>query len=187
MNRYTKSRGLARKIASLTVPVSVAVLIFMILPSRTETFTVWETPKKTVLNGFSDGNVRYKEFYPKRDPKYENKIMNYILAIDENLRAEMSIIRTRTNPVRDYLFLKNKLYSVLELYGVIPKGRLDDLLARLTAAYGKPQLRNEKNMAIYTFASETTKVFVHSSKISQDFECRVYYYSANLFRRLVTE
>lgn len=168
--------------------VIIISLCFCIYPARAlpENYNSWGTDKSTVIKGFP-ANTKYKEFLPKSDPKYENKIMNYVVAIDEGLAKNTTIIRTKTNPLRDYLFVKNKMYSIMEIYQSLSKDKINDIIKNLTADFGAPQIQQDKNMVIYTFSSTKTKVLVISYTNLKDISCRIYYYSSDLFKTLITQ
>lgn len=173
--------------AVLCLVMAVAVLLAAAGKGYSQDMGEWEMSRKDLIKKLSESDVRYKEIKPGREPRYENKIMDYIVAIDENLKGSIGILRTRTVPERDYLFIKEKLYSVLEKYGTIPREQVNAIIGQLQARYGKPQVRHEKATAIYSFEGSGTKVLLHSSTVYKSVDCQVYYYAGILFRRLVAE
>ncbi len=173
--------------AVLCLVMAGAVLLAAAGKGHSQEMGVWEMSRKELIKNLSAAGIRYKEIRPGREPRYENKIMSYVIAIDENVTDSIGILRTRTVPERDYLFIKEKLYSVLEKYGTIPRGQVNAIIGQLQARYGKPQVRYEKATAIYSFEGSETKVLLHSSTVYQSVDCQVYYYAGILFRRLVAE
>lgn len=173
--------------AVLRLVMAAAVLLVAADQGNCQEMGEWEMSRKDLIKKLSGADVRYKEIKPGREPRYENKIMDYIIAIDENLKGSIGILRTRTVPERDYLFIKDRLYSVLEKYGIIPREQVNAIIGQLQARYGKPRVRNENATAIYSFEGSGTKVLLHSSTVYRSVDCQVYYYAGILFRRLVAE
>ena len=53
----------------------------------------WGISKDIIINkAIAPGNI-YSIFTPDDKPEYKNKIMNYIIALDKNLRNEIKILR----------------------------------------------------------------------------------------------
>ena len=50
----------------------------------------WSLSKKEVIKNNVPADGKYTEFTPVSKPKYKNKIMNYILALDKNLENDIS-------------------------------------------------------------------------------------------------
>ncbi|HDP80976.1 MAG TPA: hypothetical protein ENN21_09065 [Spirochaetes bacterium] len=147
----------------------------------------WGTEKSVITQELTASHVQYREFTPRSNPQYENKIMSYILAIDGSLAERMSIVRTRTSPIRDYLMVKNRLYSVMEDHGTITRAQADGIVNKLTASYGTPHPQKSPEMKIYSFEKSGTKVLMMLYRKPVNMDCRVYYYSSGLFRMLITE
>jgi len=147
----------------------------------------WGAEKAVITRELTASHVQYREFTPQSSPNYENKIMSYILAIDGSLAERMHIVRTRTSPVRDYLMVKNRLYSVMEDHGTITRAQSDGIVSKLTASYGTPHLQKSPSMKIYSFEKSGTKVLMMVYRKPVNMDCRVYYYSSGLFRMLITE
>ena len=173
--------------AVIPLVMAAAVLLAAAGGGHCQDMGEWEMSRKELIKRLSAAGVRYKEIRPDREPRYENKIMSYVIAIDGNLKESIGILRTRTVPERDYLFIKERLYSVLEKYGIIPGEQVNAIIGQLQARYGKPQVRYEKATAIYSFDGSGTKVMLHSSTVHRSLDCQVYYYAGILFRRLVVE
>lgn len=176
----------------LSTLASTAVLLaaFLSTTARGNThryFPGWGTPSTTFVRGLKESHIPFREFSPSGEPRYENKIMNYILAIDGTLETRMIIVRTRTAPLRDYLMVKGKLYSILEHYGTVSSSKLEELVKTLTATYGPPQLQKTATVKTYSFSGRGTKALLLVHRKSADVECRIYYYSNSIFKMLIAD
>ncbi len=131
---------------------------------------------------------KYIEFTPSERPKYKNRMLNYITAIDNNLYKKIKILRILSSPSIDYLFVNNKLYTMMENWGTI--GPDEELLirARLGHRYGNPTVQRDKNFYIYSYNTNKTKVFWYLMKLHDaKSDCMIYYYPRQLFRMLISE
>jgi hypothetical protein len=128
------------------------------------------------------------QFTPKDKPKYKNKILSYITAIDNKLLDKIIIVRVKSQPEIDYLFVNDKLYTILENWGNIDPKTEKDIQARLASIFGQPLIQQDKNFYIYSYNSDKTKVLYYLMKSPDGkSKCKVYYYTKQLFRMLITE
>jgi hypothetical protein len=128
------------------------------------------------------------QFAPKDRPKYKNKILSYIIAIDNKLLDKIIVLRVKTQPVIDYLFVNDKLYTIMENWGSVDAKTEKDILAKLSGLFGQPLVQQDKNFYIYSFNSDKTKVLFYVMKSPDGkSKCKVYYYTRALFRMLITE
>lgn len=128
------------------------------------------------------------QFTPAEKPKYKNMILSYITAIDAKLSEKIIIIRVKSQPVVDYLFVNNKLYTIMENWGSIDAKAEKEIHTRLVSQYGEPVVQQDKNFFIYSFNSDKTKVLYYVVKEKDGkSKCRVYYYTKQLFRMLISE
>ena len=133
-------------------------------------------------------NIRYIRFTPKDKPDYKNKIMSYITAIDNAYLSHILIIRTMTVPETDYLFVKGKLYTVLEDWHVVNAKKQDSILNDLTKRYGKASIAKDGNFSITSFNTPVTKVLFYKLVYADGTaKCKVYYYTNKLFRMLIMD
>jgi len=169
--------------------VVAAVFSLLVLPqmlmSSTTTYE-WGMRRDAVAAKYLKG-VEHTSFTPSSKPEYENKILNFILAINADIKDRITIIRSDTAPPRDYLLINNKLYSVMENYGVMPSAGLDKVIDGLSSVYRQPNIQKDKNMVTYSFYGKETKVLVLSYQKQNLVDCKVYHYASKLFRILITE
>ncbi|MCP4762486.1 MAG: hypothetical protein GY870_11955 [archaeon] len=166
----------------------VLVLLFLYNSNNlysTSTVDSWAISRDAVIKENITPSTKYIEFSPAKKPKYENKIMNYIVALDQELMNEIKIIRIQANPEKDFLMVKNKLYSIKESYNSISKKKMDKVIKKLTSRYGKSSLQKDEKMVIYTFSNNQTKVLVYSYLKSKKAE--VYLYAKQLFKMLISD
>jgi len=133
-------------------------------------------------------DTSFTEFSPSEKPDYKNKILSYITAIDNKLYDKIVILRIKSNPETDYLFVNNKLYSIIENWGTIDQHAEKEILSNLTKQFGKTQLQKDNNFYIYSYNSDRTKVLCYLIKLpDKRSTCKVYYYTRQLFRMLISE
>ncbi|TAL30350.1 MAG: hypothetical protein EPN93_19730 [Spirochaetes bacterium] len=155
-------------------------------PARAGDYDIWGTQKTDALGALAAG-ARYREFTPSAEPSYQNIIMNYILMINKDLSESIAVVRVATRPEKDLLFINGKLYSVTENFGAIARDALDAQLRRLSSDYGSPVVQADPALTTYTFTTSATKVIVYAYPRPQAVDCRVYFYSASLFKMLMSE
>lgn len=179
-----------KQIAFICVIVSVHLWIFLASDSARGVNGLnydWGTQLakvKTTLPADKD----QIQFSPSEKPKYKNKILSYITAIDAKLLEKIIIIRIKSAPVVDYLFVNNKLYTIMENWGNIDQKTEKDIQVKLTGLYGEPLVQRDKNFYIYSFNNDKTKVLLYLMKNADGkSKCKVYYYTKQLFRMLIAE
>ncbi|MBP7735503.1 MAG: hypothetical protein KA369_05970 [Spirochaetes bacterium] len=128
------------------------------------------------------------QFTPKDKPKYKNKILSYITAIDNKLIDKIIILRIQSKPVIDYLFVNDKLYTIMENWGNVDPKTEKEIQANLTRQFGQPLVQQDRNFFIYSYNTDKTKVLCYLMKSTDGTsKCKVYYYAKQLFRMLITE
>ena len=133
-------------------------------------------------------NVRSIRFTPKDKPDYKNKLMSYITAIDNAYLSHILIIRTMTVPQTDYLFIKGKLYTILEDWHVVNAKKQDSILNDLKKRYGEASIAKDGNFSIISFNTPATKVLFYKLVYADGTaKCKVYYYTNKLFRMLIMD
>jgi hypothetical protein len=125
----------------------------------------------------------WEQFKPSDKPKYKNKILSYITAIDEKLIDKVIIIRIKSQPVVDYLFVNDKLYTIMEIWGKIEQKTEMEIKSRLIKEFGQPVIQQDKDLYIYSYNTDKTKVLLYLERSN----CKVYYYTKQLFRFLIVE
>ncbi|MDY6932679.1 MAG: hypothetical protein SVZ03_00480 [Spirochaetota bacterium] len=133
----------------------------------------------------NNSKVKFIEFTPYDKPEYENRIMNYIIARGENLKRQIKILRIKSEPQKDFLFLKNRLYTIKESYKSITIQKLNTIIKGLTSKYGNSNVQKDNKMAIYSFSNNKTKVIVYSYLKTN--KCDIYFYDCKLFHILFSE
>lgn len=147
----------------------------------------WGTSIAAVRKGIPGGAATV-QFAPSEDPAYENKIMSYITAIDAELVKKITIVRVKSEPVTDYLFVGDKLYTIMESWGDIDARRGKEIETALAGKYGAPLVQQDKSLSIYSYNNDRTKVLFYLTKVSDTrSRCTVYYYTKKLFRILIME
>ena len=128
------------------------------------------------------------QFKPSEKPKYKNKILSYITAIDNKLIDKVIIVRVKSQPVIDYLFVNDKLYTIMENWGKVEQKTELEIQSRLIGQFGQPVIQQDKNFYIYSYNTDKTKVLFYLMRLPENkSSCKVYYYTKQLFRFLIVE
>ncbi len=179
----------AIKKKTLSVFVAIAIVFFLGMPiislSNNDEYRWGISKEDTIKRHLPSGN--YISFSPSSKPEYDNKILSFILAINSDIKDKISIIRSEGTPQRDYLLIRDKLYSVMENYGVITASEFEKVISKLSSEYKSPNIQKDKNTVTYSFYGKDTKVLVLSYEKHKLMDCRVYHYASKLFRILISE
>ncbi len=147
----------------------------------------WGTPIETIKNSHKPGET-CTLFKPKERPDYKNKILGFILGIDANAADRILILRTGSDPRIDYLFVNNRLYTVMEDYGIVNETRIRGIQSALERLYGPHHLKQDSNLYIYSYKNDTTRVLFYVIRQSEERnQCRLYLYTSRLFSTLLLE
>ncbi len=184
-----------RYIARKKVAALLALITIMACPTAgsagtsgfSPSFSSWGMTRDAVLGRIIAPGTAVGELSPRANPRYDNKIVNYLLSINSGLADSMTIVQAASLPARDYLFLRNRLMAVIERHGAISTAAFAETLGSVTKVYGKPHIQHEGSTTSYSFSGDKTTVLVQISKVGDRYECTVHYYARSLFRLLLTE
>lgn len=130
--------------------------------------------------------AEFINFFPDQKSHYRNRIMSYISGIAAGTVHRMEILRNSADAKRDYLFIDNKLYSVMADYGKIPASRFRALFTDLKKQYGKASVKKDKTLSVISFSDKKTKVVMYGLAVENSIiKCKVYYYPAKLFMMML--
>ncbi len=146
----------------------------------------WGISRKAIIDAYISPR-EYTEFRHSERPDYQNKIMNYIIAINSALSDKITIIRSKSDPEKDFLLVNNKLCSVLEDYNRLSHSSLASIISNLSGRYKQPSIQKDRDLTIYSFFDNRTKIIVIAQDKDRLVSCKVYYYSSKLFRMLLSE
>lgn len=181
MNKYRR-----RMIQSNVIPLKTLFIMVILLNSNniysSVHFDSWGISKDEVIKIYFSTNKNYIEFSPIDKPDYENKILNYVIARVAKLKHKIKILRSKSYPERDFLLIKDKLFSIKESHKSISNNKLNKIIKSLTSSYGKPNNSKGTDMVIYFFSTKKTKVIVHSYfRLNK---CEIFFYDSQLFQKL---
>jgi hypothetical protein len=177
------------RVRTKMIPVQILLAALVLATgtgASTDTYDSWGTQKSDVLATMASG-TKFREFAPSDEPSYQNIIMNYILTINKDLSGGITVVRVSSRPEKDLLFINGRLYSITENFGTVSREALEGLVRDLSAGYGEPVLQSDPSLTTYTFTTSATKVIVYSYPGGRSTSCKVYYYSASLFKMLMSE
>ncbi len=164
---------------------AVLMLIISALPLYAKEPS-WGTPYRDFVRSRSSSLLL--EFKPSEKPGYKHKILTFITGINPEIVSDVKVVRIRSNPVKDYMFVKEKLYTILENWDVISAKSEKELYSRLRRKYGKPDVKNDGNLRVISFKKGRTKVIYYRLTYSNGTAlCKVYFYTTRLFRMLFLE
>ena len=169
---------------------SAALLILLSMSLNANNFHIkkeWGSSIENITKTIPEG-IKTMQFNPASQPDYTNKIMNYVLAIDPQIVENIIIMRLASKPQTDCMFIKNKLYSLMEDWKTVDAKEQKNILDSLSKEFGQSNLQREEDMSIYSFSNENTKVLFYVKKLtSNEFKCKTYFYTKKLFRMLMME
>ncbi len=175
---------------NILIFVFINLILLVVMPEQTISLPVkyqWGTTLESIKKSHqSRGAVTL--FSPREKPGYRNKILGFILNIDETFAEKIVILRTGSDPRIDYLFVNNRLYTILEDYGTIHETRVQGILDNLAGLYGTPHLQQDSNFYIYSYKNDTTNVLLYVLKQSAAVNrCKLYFYTKKLFSSLIMD
>ncbi len=148
--------------------------------------STWGISREKVMKDYIQPSDKIVEFSPSKKPDYENKIMNLVNLILKNIEDDPNknilIISTQTDPRKDFLLYKNKLFSIMEYYNLITKENLSNVIKALSKQYGESTYNPSTELDVYTISNKETKIIVHY--YVKTMKCEVYYYDTQLYRKL---
>ncbi|HNU91029.1 MAG TPA: hypothetical protein PKO25_04090 [Spirochaetota bacterium] len=156
-------------------------------PVFSPSFASWGIAREAVLGRMIPSGTTVSELSPRANPRYENKILSYLTSINGELADRITIVQASSSPRRDYLFIRNRLMAVMELYGPVKSAAFAETLRSVTNVYGSPHVQHEGTTTTYSFSGEKTLVLVQLSKVGEHYDCTVHYYARSLFKILLTE
>jgi hypothetical protein len=174
-----------QKHSALIISTIISIFLMEIDSYTITKIAGWGASKDAVIKEYLQNDKNIIRFKPSEKPEYKNKILTYIVAIDADLANSIDIIRSSTRPEKDFLFVKDRLYSILENRGPIGKSSEDRLINELKSAYGNPGIQKDNQSLIYSFKDNETKVLLILSKEAGSSVCTLYYYASKLFKMLL--
>lgn len=144
----------------------------------------WEVNQNDVIKIYIQKSP-YKTYTLSQLQGYSNKLLNYVLAIDENYKTRVVIVRVAGDITRDFMFIGNKLYVITDYMQKSSEEYISKAIAQLQKQYGVPQKQSEGETASYTFTKDETKVIAIAENKGKHYSFTIYYYYKNLFRSLM--
>ena len=148
----------------------------------------WGVQMKSLVSRNESSGITLRRFTPGERPQYKNKIMRYILSVDPTVESKMVVMRHRGAIVRDYLFVNQRLYTVLDDMGNMHPPAVDVLLQRLKGRFGPPSVETNGQITIRSYQQGDTKVLFYTKHLRNGSrKCKVYYYATSMFRMLIMD
>src|SRR6056297_287956 len=168
-----------------------AIIIFLstLLPAMADTPVLriysWQKNTEQVKKQYISGQKLKRNVVPVSKLGYTHKILNYILAIDADLKEKVTIYRVESSFSRDYLFVNDTLYAVSDRYKSISNKSIQSIIGSLKRYYGTPRVQHDRDVTINTYSKDNTKVIFIIETSKQGKKATVYYYAKNLFQSLM--
>lgn len=144
----------------------------------------WEANQNDVITIYIQ-KLPYKTYTLSQLQGYSNKLLNYVLAIDENYKTKIIIVRVASDITRDFMFIGNKLYVITDYMQKSTEEYISKAIAQLGKQYGVPHKQSEGETTSYSFTKDETKVIAIAENKGKHYSFTIYYYYKNLFRSLM--
>lgn len=133
-------------------------------------------------------NLQSETFRLSGRPDYNNMILNYVIGLNSGLTGKTVIFRIMMEPVKEYVFINNRLSCISYLWENAQNGKEKDILAGLGREFGSPEIKTMKKETLYTYNNNITKVMMYKTPGEDgSIKYRLYFYPRNLFRLLIME
>ncbi|HEY1406251.1 MAG TPA: hypothetical protein VF857_06560, partial [Spirochaetota bacterium] len=119
--------------------------------------------------------------------EYGNNIYNHLISANPDLKPRIRVIRSKTLPMRDLLFIDGKLYEILEYRENVDALEFKELFVTMKNIYGIPEMNKESDFTAYTYKNDNTQVILISKGNGDRFQVRIYLYSRSLFHRILID
>ncbi len=145
----------------------------------------WGTPLGKVRSDLKNTG-RMESFNPTNRTGYTNKVLSFILAIDEDIGGEMMVLSHNSGYTRDYLFIRGRLATTMEDFGQIPDKTMNMIIRELKKRYGEPSTQSKGSLTIDSWSDSTSKVMLYRKKLDNGrYKSKLYLYDRALFRQLI--
>jgi hypothetical protein len=171
-----------RTLIPLQSAAALLLLLLIPLPLRAQN-PPWGTNYGEFIKNKSSSIMA--EFKPVEKPKYKHKILKFITGINPEIINQIKVVRIRSNPIREFMFINNGLYTIKENWNIIPVKDEKKVYSDLKRQYGKPDIKDDGNLRTISFKKGRTKVIYYRLLYGNGTaRCAVYYYSTRMFRML---
>jgi hypothetical protein len=165
------------------VTILFTVICSSILWGNDPVDRLWEKDIDDIKRNIKKSTI---QFTPRTNPDYKNKIIEFVNNMDSTVNKRMLIIRENTTPVKDYIFIRNKLYTIKETHGPLNKAKESNLRKSLGARFGTPNISSEKDCTVYSYSNSKTKILYYKYHNKNEIsKCNVYYYTQKIFRMML--
>ncbi len=175
-----------RSLTPFSAPVHAALLLlFTTLPLHAGD-PPWGTDYSEFVKIRSSSIIT--EFKPSEKPAYKHKILTFITGINPEIINRIKVVRIRSNPVYDYMFINNRLYTIKKNWDLISARDEKKISSDLRRRFGKPDIKDDGKLRISSFRKGRTKVIYYRLLFDNGTaRCTTYYYSTRMFRMLFME
>ncbi|MDA3899187.1 MAG: hypothetical protein PF637_01575 [Spirochaetes bacterium] len=119
---------------------------------------------------------------------YDNYILKHISSLNFDNSAKPVIYYQESNDYyRDFLFLDNRLSAVSCRYSMMSREIFLQVFNELKSLYGAPETKREELTTTHTFKTDKTTVIFMIRSHKDGFKSRIYFYTNELFRRVLMQ
>ncbi len=148
----------------------------------------WGMKMHELQQSTTSSGIALRRFSPQERPRYKNKIMRYILSVDPTVDSKMIVMRHRGKVIRDYLFVNQRLYTVLDDMGEISGEEVREIVRSLNGKFGKATVEKDKYLTVRSYKNSSTKVMFYSKLVDDGkYKCKIYFYATSMFRMLIMD
>jgi len=168
--------------------IIISAVIFYLLPhSDAKPYEELWGKNSEQLKKLVSKDKRIYSFDPAKQLRYRNRIYSLFTSMGVNSEY-INILRLEGNPLIDFMFYKNKLYSATEDWRNTKKSNIEKLKIMLKKRYGKADIQFKDDLTIYSYKKNRTVVILYTKEIdNSSSRCKVYYYSKKIFNTLFAE
>ncbi len=130
------------------------------------------------------------EFYtlkPDEVPDSNNRIITFFKTMSGE-GITIDILRIKGQPVKDYCFFNNRLYSVTEEWNYISFRNADKLINAFGSTYTSIGKEQKDGVTIYSFTKDKTKIIIYRKPVDSSYEkIKILFYTNDVFNILLKE
>ena len=121
-------------------------------------------------------------------PDYQNKIISHLVSLDEGIKGRIIVLRTGSNPQKDFIFMDDRLCSVLYEWEDKPADLFSSLEKELARRYGPSESSDDDGSKTRSYKNNRTcAMLTRRPSGGRGIDIRLYLYPRNLFYFLLQQ
>lgn len=170
--------------AKILVPCIIISTCLFLFASSTFVEPEWRANLKEIQQKSPDPVL----FKLKDKPDYHNKIVSHLISLDESIQGRITVLRTGTNPQKDFIFMDDRLCSILYEWNERPAEMFKSLDNELARRYGPAEGTTDVNETSRSYkGTRTCAMLTRRPSGGNGIDIRLYLYPRNLFYILLQQ